>query len=181
MPLLSKKIYTIKDIYSLPDGQHAELIDGQIYDMTPPTPSHQRIRFAISQKIADYIETHGGKCEVFPAPFAVFLIDDDKTYVEPDISVVCDQNKISDRGCEGAPDWIIEIVSPSSRRMDYYKKNSLYADAGVREYWIVDPLKERTMVCNFEENDSPMIISFDQAVQSSIYDDLKININDLLK
>ncbi len=118
---------------------------------------------------------------MFPAPFAVFFIDDDKTYVEPDISVICDQNKISDRGCEGAPDWIIEIVSPSSRRMDYYKKNSLYADAGVREYWIVDPLKERTMVCNFEENDSPMIISFDQAVQSGIYDDLKIIINDLLK
>lgn len=180
MPLPNKRIYTIEDIYALPDGKHAELIDGQLYDMAPPTPSHQRISFAVSRRIADYIETHHGDCEVFPAPFAVFLTDNDETYVEPDISVICDRSKLSDRGCEGAPDWIIEIVSPSSRRMDYYKKNALYADAGVREYWIVDPLKERTMVCYFEKNESPMILSFDQAVQSGIYDDLKIIMNDFL-
>lgn len=181
MPFPNKQFYTLEDIYALPDEKRAELIDGQIYDMTPPTPSHQRISFALSRAIADYIEAHGGNCEVFPAPFAVFLTLDDKTYLEPDISVICDQNKISDRGCEGAPDWIIEIVSPSSRRMDYYKKNTLYADAGVREYWIVDPLRQRTMVCNFEKNESPIMISFDQAIQSGIYDDLEIIVGNFLK
>lgn len=74
-----------------------------------------------------------------------YTFSDDKTYVEPDISIVCDKNKITDKGINGAPDFIIEIVSPSSRRMDYNTKNALYADAGVREYWIVDPEKEEPL------------------------------------
>ena len=111
--------YTIDDIYALPDGQRAELIDGQLYMMAPPTRKHQQILLSVSRKIADYIDKNNGSCEVDIAPFAVFLNADDKNYVEPDISVVCSSEKLTDKGCIGAPDWIIEIVSPGSRRMDY--------------------------------------------------------------
>ena len=111
--------YTIEDIYALPEGQRAELIDGQIYMMVTPSMVHQRIVMRLSATIWDYIRSHNGDCEVFPAPFAVFLNADDKTYVEPDISVICDNNKLNDKGCNGAPDWIIEIVSPSRRARDF--------------------------------------------------------------
>ena len=105
MSLPQKKGYTVADIYNLPDGERAELIDGQIYDMTPPPMRvHQKIVIELSVIISNYIKENGGSCEVYPAPFAVFLNRDDKTYVEPDISVICDKDKLSDRGCEGAPD-----------------------------------------------------------------------------
>ena len=131
--------YTIEYIYALPDGERAELIDGQIYSMAPPNTRHQRILNYINTEINMYIRKNNGECEVFPAPFAVFLNDDDMNYVEPDISVICDKNKISDKGCQGAPDWVIEIISPSSRAMDYFTKLFKYQKSGVREYWIVDP------------------------------------------
>ena len=114
MPLL-KKSYTSKDYWNLPDGQRAELIDGQFYNMAPPSRIHQEISYQISRFLGNYIESNGGKCRVYPAPFAVNLDADDKDWVEPDISVICDPNKLTDRGCSGAPDLIFEIVSPSSR------------------------------------------------------------------
>lgn len=116
MPLPQQKLYTIKDIYALPEGTRAELVDGQIYMMAPPTRKHQDITFALSRKIADYIDSKHGSCKTYIAPFAVFLNQDDKNYVEPDISVICDRDKLNDKGCVGAPDWIIEIVSPGSRQ-----------------------------------------------------------------
>lgn len=106
---------------------------------------------------------------------------DDKTYVEPDISVICDRNKISDKGIQGAPDFIVEIVSPSSRKMDYSTKNAIYVDAGVREYWIVDPLKKRMTVYYYEEDAAHMIVPFDQPVTVEIYGDLQITISTLLQ
>ncbi len=141
-----KETYTIDDIYALPDGERAELIDGQIYYLAPPSRTHQRILFSLSRKIADYIDSKGGNCEVDIAPFAVFLNNDDINYVEPDISVICDSSKLDEKGCHGAPDWIIEIVSPGSKSMDYFKKLLKYNTAGVKEYWIVDPTKELVMV-----------------------------------
>ena len=119
MPLLKANIYTTDDIYALPEGKRAELIDGVIYDMAPPSRMHQKLVNKLSQKITNYIDTHNGSCEVYPAPFAVFLNTDNKNYVEPDISVICDKNKLDDRGCNGAPDWIIEIISPSTKHIDY--------------------------------------------------------------
>ena len=116
------EIYTIEDIYALPDGERAELIDGKIYYMAPPSRIHQKISWKLHQTIANYIDGQSGKCEVYAAPFAVFLNEDDINYVEPDISVICDLSKLDDKGCHGAPDWIIEITSPSSRSMDYFKK-----------------------------------------------------------
>ncbi len=166
--------YTIKDIYELPDGQRAELIDGRIYWMAPPKTKHQAISFALSRKIADYIESKDGNCKVFPAPFAVFLNADDKTYVEPDLSVICDGEKIDEDGYNGAPDWILEIVSPGTRRMDYMIKLFKYRAAGVREYWIVDPDKNRITVYHFEA-DTMEEYSFSDKVKAGIYEDLEID------
>ena len=166
--------YTIKDIYNLPDGQRAELIDGQIYYMAPPSRRHQRIILSLSRQIADYIDAKNGTCEVDIAPFAVFLNEDAKTYVEPDISVICDSDKLTDQGCKGAPDWIIEIVSPGSRKMDYFTKLFKYRTAGVREYWIVDPIKNLILVYNFDISDSEQY-TFSDTIKASIYDDLYID------
>lgn len=174
MPLPKTETYTIEDIYALPDGERAELIDGQIYYMAPPSFVHQKISVKLSTKIDNYITEHNGKCEVVAASFAVFLNKDDLTYVEPDISVICDPSKLNDKGCNGAPDWVIEIVSPSSKRMDYSTKLFKYRTAGVREYWIVDPAKDRTMVWNFENDDSEEY-SFKDKVKAGIYPDLYID------
>ncbi|NBI77101.1 Uma2 family endonuclease, partial [Lachnospiraceae bacterium] len=154
MALPQPKLYTTEDIYALPEGTRAELIDGQLYYMAPPNTRHQRILSFLHLEIGNYIRANKGTCEVFPAPFAVFLFADDSKYLEPDISVICDTDKLNNHGCNGAPDWIIEIVSPSSRPMDYYTKLSLYRTAGVREYWIVDPEKNRILVYNFETEDT---------------------------
>lgn len=181
MPLLKDDHYTIEDIYALPEGKRAELIDGQIYDMAPPSPLHQELVMELSATLRDYVKKKGGPCKVYPAPFAVFLNEDDTTYVEPDISVVCDKSKISHRGFEGAPDFVIEIVSPSSRKMDYSLKNTLYTNSDVREYWIVDPAIKRTTVYRYDDDVAPIIIPFDDYVKVGIYGDLKICIADLLK
>lgn len=180
MPLLRTNHYTTEDIYSLPDGQRAELIDGKIYDMAPPSRIHQKLINRLSQKITNYIDTKHGDCEVYPAPFAVFLNNDDKTYVEPDLSVICDKNKLDDRGCSGAPDFIIEVVSPSSRKMDYNLKTAKYAETGVREYWIVDPEKERITAYHYEKDAAPIIYPFTSSFESTVFPGLLINISELL-
>ncbi len=181
MPLPRENTYTTDYIYSLPEGQRAELIDGVIYDMAPPSRLHQELVSELHYKITNYIKKNNGACKAFPAPFAVFLNKDDKTYVEPDISVICDKSKLDDRGCNGAPDLVVEIVSPSSRKMDYSTKNTLYSDAGVREYWIVDPEKQRTTIYRYEEDAAPMIVPFQQNITVGIYKDLSINISELLQ
>ena len=181
MPLPKDQTYTIEDIYALPDGQRAELIDGQLYMMTPPNRRHQELVVELSSAILQHIRRKNGSCKVYPAPFAVFLNADDKTYVEPDISVICDRNKLDDRGCKGAPDWIIEIVSPSSRRMDYRSKHNLYGDAGVREYWIVDPEKERVTVYHYEEDDAPTIFLFTQPIPVCTFEGFQVTVADLLR
>ena len=111
---------------------------------------------------------------MFPSPFAVFLCRDDVNYVEPDLSIICDKNKITDKGCEGAPDWIIEIVSPSSRSMDYNQKLFKYRTAGVREYWIVDQMKQQVTVYNFE-HDLFEEYSFTDKVKAGIYNDFEVD------
>ena len=136
--LEQEKIYTINDIYALPDKERAELIDGRIYYMAPPTRKHQRIVGELFATIREYINSNRGTCEINISPFAVFLNEDDTNYVEPDLCVICDPDKLTDKGCFGAPDWIIEVVSPGNRRMDYYTKLFKYRTASVKEYWIVE-------------------------------------------
>ena len=181
MASAQEKLYTTEDIYNLPEGTRAELIDGQLYYMAPPNRKHQKIVSELHAVIHDYIRRHQGPCEVYPAPFAVFLNADDRTYVEPDISVICDPNKLDDRGCNGAPDWIIEIVSPGSRRMDYFIKLFKYHSAGVRLYWIVDPDKGRITTWDFkgEELEDMEEYSFSDSVPVSIYDDFSIDFSRL--
>ena len=181
MPLPKSDTYTTDYIYSLPEGQRAELINGVVYDMVPPNYMHQKLLQRLCQKIANHIDSKKGNCEVLPAPFAVFLNEDDKTYVEPDISVICDKSKLTEAGCNGAPDFIIEVASPGSRKLDYGKKMILYSDAGVREYWIVDPSRERTTVYRFDEDAAPILFPFDQGIIVGIYGDLQINIAEFLE
>lgn len=173
-------IYTIDDIYAFPDGQRAELIDGRIYNMAPPSTKHQEIIFSLSRKIADYIDKKKGSCKIYLAPFAVFLNADNKNYVEPDISVICDKNKLDDKGYHGAPDWVIEVVSPSTERMDYGIKLFKYRSAGVREYWIINPLNRIVNVFDFERNEKTGQYRFDSDINACIYEDLSIKIADLL-
>ena len=180
MPLPEKQFYTSEDYWNLPNGERAELIEGKFYNMAPPNRIHQKLVQQLSLTIGNYITSHGGDCEVYPAPFAVNLDSDDKDWVEPDISVICDKNKLTDRGCSGAPDFIIEIVSSSSRKMDYSIKNALYSESGVREYWIVDPDKERTTVYYYEEDAAPTIYTFEQKITVAIYGNLDITVSELL-
>lgn len=180
MPLL-KSYYTSEDYWNLPDGKRAELIDGKFYDMAPPSRIHQKLVFTISRVLGNYIADHHGSCEVYPAPFAVNLDAANKDWVEPDVSVICDPDKLTERGCLGAPDLIFEIVSPSSRRMDYNRKAGLYSEVGVREYWIVDPVKERVTVYHYEEDAAPVIYSFTQDIPVGIYPGLTLKIHDLLE
>jgi Uma2 family endonuclease len=172
---LSEEIYTIEDILALPEGERAELIDGKFYFMSSPSEMHQRILGELYRKIANYIADKGGPCRVYPAAFAVFL-NDDRDYVEPDIVVVCDPRKLKKNGYHGGPDWIIEIVSPSSASHDYVRKAALYSDAGVKEYWIVDPNNEIINVYNFgDEVYHPTQYDFDEQVKVGIYEDFVID------
>lgn len=104
MSAAENKTYSLQDIYALSEGKRAELLDGQMYYMAPPTATHQRILNFLSTEINLYIRKKHGTCEVFPAPFAVFLDTDKEKYFEPDISVICDSKKVDDFGCHGAPD-----------------------------------------------------------------------------
>lgn len=180
MALPQEKIFTIEDIYALPEGQRAELIDGYLYDVAPPMRIHQRLVNRLSQTITNHIDSKKGNCEVYPAPFAVFLNKDDKNYVEPDISVICDKSKLDDQGCNGAPDWVIEIVSPSTQQIDYGIKLFKYRTAGMREYWIVNPSTRTVNVYNFESESGTGQYLFDEVIPVNIYEGLNIKISDLL-
>ena len=180
MPLPKQHTYTSEDYWNLPNDERAELIDGQLYNMAPPSRIHQKLVMKLSASIQQHIDSKGGSCEVYPAPFAINLNADDKTYVEPDISVICDKNKLTDRGCSGAPDLVIEVVSPSSSRMDYIIKLNLYMAAGVREYWIVDPPRQRTTVYHLEAGDAPTIFAFNQTISVGIFPELAICIADMI-
>lgn len=180
MSLPKERTYTSEDYWNLPEGERAELIDGKLYAMAPPSFTHQRLIAQLVKTIGNYIDSQNGQCEIIPAPFAVNLDANDEDWVEPDISVICDKSKLTDRGCSGAPDFIIEIVSPSSQKHDYAVKNALYSQAGVREYWIVDPAKERTTIYWYEEDAAPIIVPFTQSIQVGIYKDLNITVSELL-
>ena len=165
---------TTEDYYALPEGTRAELIHGIIYDMSPaPMTVHQRLSMRLSNLIYNHINFKGGKCEVFTAPFDVKLSED--IVVQPDISVICDKSKITERGCDGAPDLVIEIVSNNAAH-DYIRKLNIYHEYGVREYWIVDPKRETVSVYIFDEDFAVMQYRFSDSVPVGIYDG-KLTIN----
>ncbi|HHV12812.1 MAG TPA: Uma2 family endonuclease [Clostridiales bacterium] len=180
MSIPQRQFYTEADYYKLPEDVRAELIDGQIYYQAAPSRAHQEILMELSGTIRNYIRSKSGSCKVYPAPFAVKLKEDRKTIVEPDISVICDKNKLTDKGCTGAPDWIIEIVSSGNSSHDYIRKLNLYSDAGVREYWIINPMKQTIFVYHLEETKFEVnSYTFQDKIKANIYDDLYIDFQDI--
>lgn len=175
-----KKKHTLEDIKALPEGQRAELIDGQMFLLTPPDTDLQRISYTVARAISDYINRKNGRSEVFLSPFAVFLNKDEYNYVEPDISIICDREKINDKGCNGAPDWVIEITSSSAPQRDYGIKLFKYHTAGVREYWIINPQKKAVIVFDFEKQRFSNQYCWNDDIPVCIYKDLVINLEKLL-
>ena len=180
MPLPQKKYYTVEDYFNIPEDIRAELINGQLFYMTTPSTQHQRILGRLYTIIRNYIDSKGGTCEVLPAPFSVQLSEKDDTVVEPDITIICDTDKLTERGCVGAPDWVIEIVSPSSVKHDYITKLNLYNNAGVHEYWIVDAMQERIYVYDMHSSNFNLIpYTFKDKIKVNIYEDLYIDFSSL--
>ena len=181
MALSGKQEYTSSDYWALPEQERAQLIDGVLFAMVSPGLTHQILSLELAFAIRDCIHSHSGTCRVLTAPFAVNLNADDKTWVEPDISVICDNNKINSRGCEGPPDWIIEIVSPSSTKTDYIIKLFKYRSAGVREYWIINPMKQVVQTYYFEPDEDSNLFSFQDTIPVHIFPDLAICVSELLE
>ena len=194
MEIKGGKGYTIADIEALPEGERAELIDGEMFRMEAPVTVHQRILMKLAFEIELFIRNHKGRCEVLPSPFAVYIKKDKRNYVEPDISVICNRDKLDEKGCQGAPDWMIEIVSPSSKVMDYERKVKLYREAGAREYWIVDAETQTVTVYDFVHSaasgggdnnadgktaQEPARYSFSERIKAGIFEDLWLNLSEM--
>ena len=158
MPALQPQpqITSLEQYEALPENVRAEVFDGQIYYMASPSQIHQTILTELLVSIRNYLRKKGGDCQVFPAPFDVKLSDRPLNIVQPDLMVVCDKDKLDGKRCNGAPDFIIEIVSPGNPSDDYIRKLYHYQNAGVREYWIVDPRTEKVIVYHLEQPDFQM-------------------------
>ena len=161
--------YTLEDYYALPDERRVELIDGVIYDMTAPYTTHQYAVGSLYYQIKNFIDKKGGSCMPFISPIDVQLDCDNKTMVQPDVLILCDRSKLLRRCIMGAPDFIIEILSPSTKRKDAHLKLHKYRNAGVREYWMVDLEKERVLVYFFEQDELPTIYGGDMEIPVGIY------------
>ena len=172
--------YTIDDYFALPDGDRKELIDGVFYDMATPLTVHQDIVGYMYLEIGNFIRKNKGKCKVFVAPSAVRLDCDKKTMVEPDIYVVCDKDKIKRFGNYGAPDFILEVLSDSTRKKDLGVKVYKYINAGVREIWYID-VKTRKLLTYYEGDDyMPTVYPLEGMLGLAIYDDkLQINLSEI--
>ncbi len=169
-------MYDLDDYYALPEDVRAELIDGVIYDMTAPTSVHQIIGGNIYSKLLQHVLGKGGKCIPMISPLDVQLDCDNKTMVQPDVVIVCDRDKIIERCVYGAPDFIIEVLSKSTKKKDSVIKLNKYLNAGVREYWMIDPVKKTVIVYDFEHDEYPVIYGFDAKVPVGIWDgDLEID------
>ncbi len=178
------EIYTYGDYLTWPDGERWEIIDGEPFMMSPaPLRIHQNVAGNIYRKIADYLD--GKPCQVYFAPFDVRLPDKNErdedilTVVQPDILVVCDKSKLDDRGCKGAPDFIIEIISASTAGRDAKDKLNLYEKHGVKEYWIVYPTEKMIMVFSLNENNQygkPTTFSDNDIISTKLFPELQIEI-----
>jgi Uma2 family endonuclease len=190
-----EKYYTCADLYEWDDSVRAEIINGNLYMMSPPLTIHQEVSGRLYNRFANFLE--GKPCRVFYAPFGVRLFPreglSDDTLVEPDIVVVCDSNKIDERGCNGPPDLVIEIVSPSNSRRDRLLKFNLYLKAKVREYWIVYPdFKEidvhildedryTTGIYGINEPDTKEGEKAEEVIPVTVLPGLKIDVKDIFR
>lgn len=170
---------TLDQYEALPESRRAEVFDGVVYDMASPSQIHQALSMELSNILYNYIKRTKGVCQVFHAPFDVKLSNKPLTIVQPDIMVICDKDKLDEKRCNGAPDFIIEIVSPGNPSDDYIRKLYYYKNAGVREYWIVDPRRKTVTVNYFESNIVSVPYPFDSIIKVNIYDDLYINFSEI--
>ena len=172
LPETSEKrqgVYTVEDYYLIPKERRVELIDGVIYDMASPTAIHQILSTELCNIIRSYISRQKGRCIVMAAPMDVQLDCDDKTMVQPDVMVVCDRDKITRKCIYGAPDLAVEILSDATKKKDMYVKLGKYMEAGVREYWLVDPKGKKVIVYDFEAEVTPSIYGFSSKVPVGIF------------
>ncbi|MDR1257589.1 MAG: Uma2 family endonuclease [Spirochaetaceae bacterium] len=163
MPLAKENpYYTYADYLAWNENEHYEIIDGEAYMMSAPARIHQEISGNFYYALRSFLE--GKTCKVYAAPFSVRLFpeedESDGTVTEPDITVVCDPSKLDDRGCNGAPDFIIEIISASTARNDRILKFNKYREAGVREYWIADP-EEKVVSVYVLKDGQYMAVNYD--------------------
>lgn len=173
--------YGEEDIERLTEGTRVELINGKLYMLAAPTRKHQFLVTELLFKIRGFIQERQGGCHVYASPFDVRLFGDDETVVQPDVSVVCKRDILTEQGCCGAPDWVIEIVSKSSSPHDYIRKLVQYQKAGVREYWIVDSYQRMVTVYNFERHQQTGQYAFEDRIPSGILAGLEICIAELME
>lgn len=164
-----QETYTVEDYLKLPEEERVELIDGVIYDMAAPTDKHQIISDEIQSRFRDYIRKNKGKCITITAPLDVQLDCDDETMVQPDVVIVCDRNKFKEGRVFGAPDLVVEVLSESTRKKDIVIKGAKYSNAGVREFWLVDPKKKRVHVYQYEQDELPTMYTFEHKVPVGIW------------
>lgn len=176
---LQLEMITLEQYENLPENRRVEVFENVVYDMASPSQIHQTLSMELSNIIYNYIKNKKGLCQVFHAPFDVKLSDKPFTIVQPDIMVICDKDKLDGKRCNGAPDFIIEIVSPSNPADDYIRKLYYYKNYGVREYWIVDPRRRTVTVNYFEDNILSVQYLFDSIIKVNIFDDLYINFSDI--
>ena len=188
---LDKK-YTYADYLTWLDDKRRELINGFISLMTPaPAMKHQQISRQLLLFFGNFLSSND-LCQVFHAPFDVRLpkpetTKEDKeiqTVVQPDICIICDPSKLDDRGCIGAPDLIVEILSPSTSKKDLTDKFKVYEESGVKEYWTVNPNDENIMVFVLDKKGKYQLKGMyagDMIIKVSIFDDLEINLEDIFK
>ncbi|MCD8365314.1 MAG: Uma2 family endonuclease [Clostridiales bacterium] len=182
MPALQQRMnsdFTLEQYESLPEGERVEVFEGVAYHTASPSQIHQTILTELLVLLRNYIRSKRGDCSVFPAPFDVKLSDDPLTIVQPDIMVICDRDKLDGRRCNGAPDFVIEIVSPGNPSDDYIRKLYYYKMYGVREYWIVDPGRRTVTVNCFEKNLISVTYSFSSSIKVNIYEDLYIDFSQI--
>ena len=177
-----EKLYTLEDYMALPDDQRVELIDGKFYEMNAPTSTHQGIAGYIHAKLLEFIYKNGGTCFPMISPVDVQLDEDEYTIVQPDVLVICDRSRILRPRIFGAPDFVLEILSPSTRQKDQILKLMKYSYAGVREYWIIDPDKKRLVQHDLENNGIPRIYTFEEKVPVLIWEgQCEIDLQDMFE
>lgn len=170
--------YTLEDYYTLPDDRRVELIDGVFYDMCAPAFVHQHICGSIFHAIKNFIDARYGSCVPMFAPVDVRLDCDDRTMVQPDVLILCDKSKICKWGIMGAPDFCLEIISESTGRKDYIKKLQKYTDAGVKEYWIIDPYRRVLVSYNWKDDYIPHMQPLQGKAGLALYDgELQIDLD----
>lgn len=162
--------YTVEDYFALPEDCRVELIDGVLYNMCAPTYKHQGLGGYIYAQFFNYVSRNKGKCLPFMSPCNVQLDCNDKTIVQPDVIIACDRDKFRGRVYYGAPELVIEVLSPSSGKRDREIKYRKYKNAGVREYWIVDPKAKRVTVYDFEHEEKITVYTFEDKVPVGIWD-----------